>query len=301
LLQPRYWERPIDCGSANAEDWVTVLGTAPGAAIEVVSPLAGFVGSDLLAGVLATGLTREPGSLLIDFGTNSELALWDGNKLWVTSAAGGPAFESCQTQCGMPAEDGAIYRLERQGNSEWAFRVIGGGEAKGICGSGLVDLIACLRDTGELTRTGKFAASHGADGFVTQAAHAALRLTHADVDIFQRAKAAIGVGIQTLLANARMEAAELRRVCVCGAFGQHLEPRNAQAIGLLPQVAPERVELCGNTALAGCERLLLSPADTGSLSSLRERATVINMSRLAGFDSLFLENLYLQPLMAEAS
>ena len=84
----------------------------PEAAVEVVSPFAGFVGSDLLAGVLATHLTDRPGGLLIDFGTNSELALWDGATLWVTSAAGGPAFEGCGIQCGMPAEPGAIYRID---------------------------------------------------------------------------------------------------------------------------------------------------------------------------------------------
>ena len=93
------------------QTWASVLGIHPQAAVEVVSPLAGFVGSDLLAGVVATRLTEQPGSLLIDFGTNSEMALWDGQTLWVTSAAGGPAFESCGIQCGMPAEPGAIYRF----------------------------------------------------------------------------------------------------------------------------------------------------------------------------------------------
>ena len=137
--------------------WVSLLGVHPQATLEVISPLAGFVGSDLLAGVLATRLTEQPGGLLIDFGTNSEMALWDGQTLWVTSAAGGPAFESCGMQCGMPAEPGAIYRFGGlQDSDEVHFQVLGGGEAKGFCGSGLVDLIACLRDSGELTSAGSF-------------------------------------------------------------------------------------------------------------------------------------------------
>ncbi len=117
------------------------------------------MGSDLLAGVLATRLTDQPGGLLIDFGTNSEMALWDGQTLWVTSAAGGPAFEGCGIQCGMPAEPGAIYRVrtDHRTPTDLHFQVIGGGEAKGFCGSGLVDLIACLRDSGDLTPTGGFA------------------------------------------------------------------------------------------------------------------------------------------------
>jgi uncharacterized 2Fe-2S/4Fe-4S cluster protein (DUF4445 family) len=94
--------------------------------VEVIPPLAGFVGSDLLAGVLATGMTaRSRAALLIDFGTNSEIALWDGSRLWVTSAAGGPAFEGCGLSCGMPAESGAIYRVEgEEASPHFAFHVI---------------------------------------------------------------------------------------------------------------------------------------------------------------------------------
>ena len=145
LLLPDSWTLPFDLNPDYAKAWADAIGLSPQAAVEVVSPLAGFVGSDLLAGVVATRLTDQPGSLLIDFGTNSEMALWDGGTLWVTSAAGGPAFESCGMQCGMPAEPGAIYRVDRQeGSGEMDFQVIGGGEAKGLCGSGLVDLIALL-------------------------------------------------------------------------------------------------------------------------------------------------------------
>ena len=111
LLNPHLWTRPIECKLDNPQTWVNILGIHPQANVDVISPLAGFVGSDLLAGVLATRLTDHPGGLLIDFGTNSEMALWDGKKLWVTSAAGGPAFESSQIQCGMPAEEGSIYRV----------------------------------------------------------------------------------------------------------------------------------------------------------------------------------------------
>jgi uncharacterized 2Fe-2S/4Fe-4S cluster protein (DUF4445 family) len=305
LLQPRFWERRIDCRLDTCQAWPGILGIHPQASLEVVSPLAGFVGSDLMAGVLATGLTDNPGGLLIDFGTNSEIALWDGNTLWVTSAAGGPAFEGCQTQCGIPAETGAIYRARRQrDSSRWHFEAIGGengnGEGvKGFCGSGLVDLIAGLRDAGDLTSTGKFADVTCGEGILIEPANPGLRLTRGDVDMFQRAKAAIGTGIGTLLAQARMRTADLRRVCVCGAFGQYLNPRNAQAIGLLPEIAAERIELCGNTALAGCERLLFSEAAAAGLTSLRQRAAVINLSQRSDFDELFLENLYLQPFKAQ--
>lgn len=301
LLNPHLWTQPIECKLDKPQTWVNILGIHQQANVNVISPLAGFVGSDLLAGVLATQLMDHPGGLLIDFGTNSEMALWDGKKLWVTSAAGGPAFESCQIQCGMPAEEGSIYRVEdwKQDSTQMHFHVIGGGEAIGLCGSGLVDLIAVLRRNGCLTRTGKFAMSHLKDGFIIQQGSRTIRLTPVDVDMIQRAKAAIGAGVKTLLTMAQMSTAELNCIYVCGAFGQHLNIPNAQAIGLLPDISSKRVELCGNTALAGCERLLMSPTGATDLLSLRSRATVINLSGVSDFDSMFMENLFLQPMKVD--
>jgi uncharacterized 2Fe-2S/4Fe-4S cluster protein (DUF4445 family) len=302
LLQPHNWTRPMEYSIEQPHTWVSVLGIDTQATLEVISPLAGFVGSDLLAGVLATRLTDQPGSLLLDFGTNSEMALWDGQTLWVTSAAGGPAFESCGMQCGMPAEPGAIYRFGGpQGSGELHFEVLGGGEAKGFCGSGLVDLIACLLDSGELTSMGSFGSPRQKDGYAVPRTDPVIRLTKKDVDTFQRAKAAIGAGISTMLARAQMSATELSRICVCGVFGRNLNVRNAQRIGLLPDSPPERVELCGNTALAGCERLLLAPERNSEMKTVRERSVIINLCEASDFDALFLENLYLQPMKVEST
>jgi uncharacterized 2Fe-2S/4Fe-4S cluster protein (DUF4445 family) len=96
-----------------------------------------------------------------------------------------------------------------------------------------------------------------------------------------------------------MSATELRRICVCGVFGRNLNIPNAQRIGLLPDSPPERVELCGNTALAGCERLVLSPERNSEIATLRERSAIINLCQTSDFDTLFLENLYLQPMKVE--
>jgi uncharacterized 2Fe-2S/4Fe-4S cluster protein (DUF4445 family) len=301
LLRPGNWTRPMEYRVEQPRTWTSVLGIHAEAKLEVLPPLAGFVGSDLLAGVVATRLTEKPGALLIDFGTNSEMALWDGQTLWVTSAAGGPAFENCGIQCGMPAEPGAIYHFSGPlGSDAQRFEVLGEGEARGFCGSGLVDLIANLRDNGDLTRTGGFASPRHRNGYVVVQTNPALRLTKKDVDTFQRAKAALGAGISALLARAQLSATELSRICVCGVFGQNLDVRNAQRIGLLPETPRGCVELCGNTALAGCERLLLSPATTEELAPLRQRAVMVNLAQSSDFESLFQENLYLQPLKVAA-
>ena len=297
LLQPSHWTRAIDCRPDGTAAWAVAWGIHPAATIEVIAPLAGFVGSDLLAGVVATRLMENGvGALLIDFGTNSEIALWDGQTLWVTSAAGGPAFEGCGVRCGLPAEPGAIHRVTRRDDGGWAFAVIAGEEPRGLCGSGLVDLIAGLVGSGELTRLGRFASSVPDAGWTLARGERDIVLTKRDVDLLQRAKAAIGVGVQVLLAQAGLKVEDLQRLYVSGAFGESLDVANAQAIGLLPGIAPERVELCGNTALAGCEDALFSPEVGERLQRLADRARIVNLSHCADFDTLFFENLYLEPL-----
>jgi uncharacterized 2Fe-2S/4Fe-4S cluster protein (DUF4445 family) len=297
LLQPRYWTETIDCLPVGTPSWGATWGIGPAAAIEVVPPLAGFVGSDLLAGIIATRLTEQgPGALLIDFGTNSEMALWDGDHLWVTSAAGGPAFEGCGISCGMPAEPGAICRVSVAQSGELAFDVIAGAEPRGVCGSGLVDLLARLVENGTLNVKGQFGPSVPPDGFPLSTGNRELVLTKRDIDIFQRAKAAIGVGIEVLLAKAEMGHHELRRVCIGGVFGQYLDIASARSIGLLPAIPGSFMESAGNTALSGCEALLRAADGGERLRDARSRARIVNLSDCPDFDALFFEHLHLQPI-----
>jgi uncharacterized 2Fe-2S/4Fe-4S cluster protein (DUF4445 family) len=298
LLQPAYWSAQIDCLPEKTDAWLAAWGLQQRTVIELVPPLAGFVGSDLLAGILSTHLNGQTApALLVDFGTNSEIALWDGSRLWATSAAGGPAFEGCGIRCGMPAEPGAICRLEQNGTEPgFLLEVIGGGEARGLCGSALVDLIASLEMDGTLNSIGRFTHAIPAEGFVLSRGEVTVTVTKSDIDLFQRAKAAIGAGIAALLNRSGLQLHQLQQVCVCGAFGRFLNVRHAQAIGLLPDLPPESVSLCGNTALAGCERLLLSPERAALLSSLKESTCMVNMAQDPDFERLFVENLYLRPL-----
>jgi uncharacterized 2Fe-2S/4Fe-4S cluster protein (DUF4445 family) len=298
LLQPTYWSGAIDCLPLETDGWRTAWGLHPGAAIELVPPLAGFVGSDLLVGILATRLNEQTApALLIDFGTNSEIALWDRSRLWVTSAAGGPAFEGCGIRCGMPAEPGAICRIEpKETEPGFALEVIGGGEAQGLCGSALVDLIASLLKDGTLNSVGRFTRTIPAEGLVLSRGELTVAVMKSDIDLFQRAKAAIGAGIVALLHRSGIQIHELTQVFVCGAFGRFLNVRHAQAIGLLPDLPPEAVALCGNTALAGCEQLLLSPERPALLAALKKSTCMVNMAQDPEFERMFVENLYLRPL-----
>ena len=296
LVRPETWMGRIDCLPGDTGAWKTAWGFPAGATAEILPPAGGFVGSDLLAGVCATGLTEStrPG-LLIDFGTNTEIALWDGNALFVTSAAGGPAFEGSGIRCGSPAEPGAICHV-RFDDGIAEYRTIAGEEPTGICGTGIVDVIAGMIRTGVLNAKGQFAPSCADGGFVIAGGEYQIVIGKKDIDLFQRAKAAVGAGITILMDEAGIGYPELGRVFVGGAFGKSLDTVNAAAIGLLPPLSPDRIELCGNTALAGCERVMRSHPGSASIRGIGEQARVINLGGHRDFDDIYLENLYLRPL-----
>ncbi|MFA4876871.1 MAG: ASKHA domain-containing protein [Methanoregula sp.] len=295
LTRPGHWSGYIDCLPEHPGRWAADWGIDPGAVMEILPPLAGFVGSDLLAGVLATHMTgsTEKG-LFIDFGTNSEIAVWDGDVLWVTSAAGGPAFEGSGFTCGMPAEPGAVYRV-RFRNETLDLAVIAGDHARGLCGSGIIDLISGLVERGILTEKGQFASEYRKEGFTVAGHDPRIVLVKKDVDLFQRAKAAIGTGIEILLEKAGMEYADLQHIYLGGIFGYFLDIKNARKIGLLPMIPTGRIHLCGNTALDGCEMALLSSQAADQLKNIRHIAHIINLSQCENFADVFLENLYLRP------
>ncbi len=292
LLQPENWTRRIDCQPQEVGFLRDAWGLGKDAEIRFITPLGGFIGSDLLAGVIATRLLEQPaGSLLIDFGTNSEMALWDGRTLHVTSTAGGPAFEGCGISCGMPGEAGAVYRVDQLG-AGFAIQVLGGVSAQGVCGSGLVDAVAWLRRNEKLDAIGRFV-ERDSTGW---ALYEGVVLKRGDIDVLQRAKAAIGSGVCWLCQQAGLTLGELQRVYACGAFGRLLDVQNAQLIGLLPPAPLSAVHLEGNTALAGCEALLLSADGARELEAVLAVGKVYNLAEDVGFEALFVENLYLQAM-----
>lgn len=291
LLEPDYWTQSVDCSLD-----IQRLGEIP---IATVQPLAGFVGSDLLVGVLFTRLAQSTNSaLLIDFGTNSEIALWHSGRLWITSVPGGPAFEGCGISCGVAAEIGAVshitYDVDRH---EFNGTLIGDNtqDIKGLCGSALCDIMACLLTAGELKKNGRFTQSVQELEIRLVNLDYCFILKKSDIDVFQRAKAATGAGIAGLLQAATASISEITRLCIAGAFGQFLTIPQAQAIGLLPDCAPEKIELCGNTALLGCEQLLGCDVET-QLEDLRQSIHIVNMAQLDGYEELFIDNLYLQAI-----
>ncbi|MBD3317068.1 MAG: DUF4445 domain-containing protein, partial [Chitinivibrionales bacterium] len=296
LLDPESWMKPIRSVAHNVSSWKQAWGIHKHADIHIVPSIAGFVGADILAGVYSLGIIECPrNSLLIDFGTNSEIALWNGENLFVTSASGGPAFEGAGIGCGMPAELGAICKAVLTPKNEIVCSTVGDADAKGICGSGLIDIIAIMRNNGTLSESGNFI-HEGMVSYDLQHGAKRLRITKRDIDVIQRAKAAVGAGIRILLDAARMQVNRLEKVYIAGAFGSFLNIENGKAIGLIPPLENGKFELCGNTALAGCEEIMISGGAESALNRILEKSKILNMSGCEDFEDYFLDNLYLKQM-----
>jgi uncharacterized 2Fe-2S/4Fe-4S cluster protein (DUF4445 family) len=221
--------------------------------IEFLPCLGGFVGSDVLAGILATGLheSAEPVALL-DLGTNGEVVVGNRERMFCTSTAAGPAFECARISQGMRASTGAISEV-RDLHGMLTCRVIGGGEPRGLCGSGLVDAVAAGLKLGWIRSNGSMA--------VTPAMKLAgdVFLQPADVRELQLAKGAISAGLRMLAARFGTTLEQLHRIYLAGAFGNYISRTSAQRIGLL-RIPLDRVLAAGNTALLGAKRALFEDA-----------------------------------------
>jgi uncharacterized 2Fe-2S/4Fe-4S cluster protein (DUF4445 family) len=213
--------------------------------------IGGFVGSDVLAGLVATGLDEAevPGALL-DLGTNGEIAVGGRSGIRCASTAAGPAFEGGRIGMGMRAGTGAIDRVTVRGGG-LSCTVIGGGEPRGMCGSGLVDAVAGALDLGWIRPSGRLA-----PGITEIALAGPVRLIQADVRELQLAKAALAAGFDLLLGEGELAP---DRVFLAGAFGNYVQAAAARRIGLLPAWASAPTA-AGNTALRGARMLLLAGA-----------------------------------------
>lgn len=265
--------------------------------------IAGFLGSDALAGALAADLDRvEEPTLYLDLGTNGEMLLaHDGNILGATSASG-PAFEGAQIECGMRAAEGAISAvgIAKTGPGRLKVRctTIGNKPARGIAGSGLVDAVAGLLDAGALDRRGTLSRAHPLVAVEAQGPVVVISprprkifLTQPDIRNLQLAKAAISAGTRVLLERAGMEAEELERVLLAGAFGNYMDRRSALRIGLLPPVEEDRVLGLGNAASAGAGMMLLSTDERKRAMAIAKRIRYIELAGDEGFRERFVDAL----------
>ena len=270
-----------------------------------------YVGGDITAGLLASGMDRDARTrLFVDIGTNCEIVLGNRDWLLATAAPAGPAFEGAAIRCGMRAADGAIEVVSMT-PAGVELRVIGDAEPAGLCGSGLVDAVASLIGVGLLDRSGRFAGEEQAAGiapglagrlttlgaervFVLHwrgAADESIYLSQRDVRELQFAKAAIATGWNILLAEAGLAPGDIQQVLLAGSFGSYLSPANAIRLGLVPRMPAARVVSAGNVAGEGAKMALLSVRERAGALALQEEVRYVELSDRSDFNDAFVDQL----------
>jgi uncharacterized 2Fe-2S/4Fe-4S cluster protein (DUF4445 family) len=290
------------------------LAVHPGARAVVFPAFGAYVGGDITAGLLASGMDRDSRTrLFIDIGTNCEIVL--GNREWLlaTAAPAGPAFEGASIRCGMRAEPGAIetVTVDRDGLE---LRVIGDAAPAGLCGSGLVDAVAGLIGIGLLDHSGRFIPEAEAAAVVPALAprlttigaervfvlhwlaepgdpERSIYLSQRDVRELQFAKAAIASGWNILLQEAGLRPGDIQQVLLAGSFGSYLSPASAIRLGLVPPLAVPRVVSAGNVAGEGAKMALLSVRERAGAMALLEEVRYVELSDRGDFNDQFVEQL----------
>jgi len=286
-----------DLPPATAADFgVSVHPRAPA----VVFPsLGAYVGGDIVAGMLATGVTRDKRlRLFIDVGTNSEIALGSHDRVLATAAPAGPAFEAAQIRCGMRAADGAIEGVRISGD-EIQLQVIGDVDPVGICGSGLVDCVAELVDAGVLDHSGRYVQDPPvlADRLTKIGEERVFMLTddvflsQRDVRELQFAKASIATGWNILLRDLGVEVEDIQQVLLAGSFGAYLSPASAVRIGLVPRMALPRIVSAGNVASEGAKMAALSVRERAEARSIVHEVEYVELSGREDFNDMFIDQL----------
>lgn len=276
--------RPVYRRQLRARAREVGLRVHPDAPVESLPILGGYVGGDVVGDLLAANLLEYGTAMLIDVGTNGEIVLKRGDTLVAASTPAGPAFEGVGLHSGMMAVEGAIERVKIGIGGSVEYSVIGGGEARGICGSGYVDLLAELVRAGVLSREGRLLSGSrvkevsGVRAFVLDEERGVV-LTQQDVRKLQLAVAATKFAAKFLLRTAGVELSELERVIVAGDFGYHLDLTNAMEIGLLPRVDEGKVSYIGNGSLTGAEMYMVSEEARRRAGELLSRCRVLDVPR----------------------
>ena len=283
-----------------------------------------YVGGDITAGLLASGMDRDPRvRLFIDIGTNCEIVLGGRDWLLATAAPAGPAFEGASIRCGMRAADGAIEAVAITEDGDLKLTVIGDVAPKGLCGSGLVDAVAALAEIGIIDASGRFVQNVEAEERfvhteeVTGSAPAfadrltmigqervfvlhwsadrdpasSVYLSQRDIRELQFAKAAIATGWRILLEEAGLETEDIKQVLLAGSFGSYLNARSAIRIGLVPDVGPRRIIAAGNVAGEGAKMALLSIRDRAAALALLAEVNYVELSDRQDFNDRFIDQL----------
>ena len=277
----------------------------PGVALYLAPCVSGYVGGDITAGLLAASLYQQPGrSLFLDVGTNGEMALGGADGFLCCSVACGPAFEGAEIRCGMLSGPGAVQHVTAE-QGKLRLEVVGGGKPLGLCGSGLIDLLAVLLKAGVVDETGRLlppeeapeemrcflAEDENGNGIFYLTEDCSIFLTAGDVRKLQLAKAAVAAGIDVLLKTAEMSPSEVPALYLAGGFGGGLRPESAADIGMIPRELAGRIVSLGNSSLAGAGQTILNPERRKTWLDIQKSCRYLELSGNPAFTEAFVEEM----------
>jgi len=284
----------------------------PTANIYILPNISAFIGADIVAGVLSTSMWRgEKIVLFVDLGTNGEVVLVSKKKLWACSTAAGPAFEGARISSGMRAAEGAIDKVKMD-NKSFAYRVIKDGKVRGICGSGLIDLIAELLKLGLINKSGKLIDREECKSELSEEIRKRIirdkegnkfllvkeketengkpiYLTQRDIRELQLAKAAIFAGIKILLKEVGISPEDIQEILLAGAFGNFINKESARRIELIPHLPLGRIKFVGNAAGTGAEIALFSIKMREVSQEISKKVKYIELSSRPDFQEEFIK------------
>ena len=288
------------------------LSLNPTANIYLLPNISAFVGADILAGILSTSMWKEDKTiLLVDLGTNGEVVLGLKKKLWACSVAAGPAFEGARISSGMRAAEGAINKVKID-SKFIIYKVIEDGKVRGICGSGLIDLIAELLKLGLINKSGKLIGREEGNSELSEEIRKRiikgqkgnkfllvkgketengkpLYLTQRDIREVQLAKAAIFAGIKILLKEVNIPLEDIQEILLAGAFGNFIDKKSAVRIGLLPNLPLKKIESVGNAAGRGAEITLCSNKMREVSEEISKKVKYVELSSRLDFQEEFIK------------
>lgn len=264
-----------------------LLPICSGAAFLVVPDISGYIGADTIGCILATRLHEaEEMTLLVDIGTNGEMVLGNRERMVACATAAGPALEGAGITFGMRAAAGAIDHVWVE-SGEVRCSVIGGAEAKGICGSGLVDAVRTALELGCLNRRGRIQKADHIFSITDK-----VYLTQEDIRQVQLAKGAIYAGVLLMAKQLGIGVSDIRKVQLAGAFGNYLNPRSACRIGLLPEELQDKIEAVGNAAGSGAKLLACDQSQLPVTQELVDRIEYLELASLPDFSRTLADGMY---------
>lgn len=280
LVTPPYMPGVFEALELGPEGILPISGK-----VRILPNIAGFVGGDTVGCMASTRFDQlEDLTLMIDIGTNGEMVLGNRHRRIACSTAAGPAFEGAKISCGMRGAEGAVDHVYLK-NGEVTYHVIGEGKAIGLCGSGLLDLIAVLLDTEAIDESGRL------EGNSYQLGDTPVVLTQKDVREVQLAKAAIRAGIELLTSHLGAQLEDIRQVLLAGAFGNYLDPSSACRIGMIPPVLLDRIQPIGNAAGEGAKLSALRRDEFEYTKNLAAQTEFLELASLPEFQDSYVDAL----------